>query len=133
MKLWDVTVAQARFGSAAFLVITSPVLDSTAVWRLCRPFLSDRFFFLTVWLLERRSELRDADFHPLALAFRRERGRTRAPLWIDDRQGEYAFGSENASEKRRTADLKNGGPRYLLERRLRQHQPSSRLAGLPTL
>jgi len=34
-----------------------------------RPFLSDRFFFVTVRVLKRRSELRDADSHFLALAF----------------------------------------------------------------
>jgi putative transposase len=45
----------------------------SAVARLRRPFLSDRFFFVTVRLLKRRSELRDADFHFLALAFRRAR------------------------------------------------------------
>jgi REP element-mobilizing transposase RayT len=43
------------------------------VSRLRRPFLSDRFFFLTVRSLKRRSALRDADFHFLALAFRRAR------------------------------------------------------------
>jgi putative transposase len=43
------------------------------VSRLRRPFLSDRFFFLTVRLLKRRSELRDVDFHFLALGFRRAR------------------------------------------------------------
>jgi REP element-mobilizing transposase RayT len=43
------------------------------VSRLRRPFLSDRFFFVTVGLLKRRSELQDADFHFLALAFRRAR------------------------------------------------------------
>jgi hypothetical protein len=43
------------------------------VSRLRRPFLSDRFFFVTVRVLERRSELRVADFHLLALAFRRAR------------------------------------------------------------
>jgi REP element-mobilizing transposase RayT len=49
------------------------VLYSSAVSRLRRPFLSDRFFFVTVRLLKRRSELRDSDFHFLALAFRRAR------------------------------------------------------------
>jgi hypothetical protein len=43
------------------------------VSRLRRPFLSDRFFFVTVRLLKRRSELLDADFHFLALVFRRAR------------------------------------------------------------
>src|SRR5271167_3654584 len=53
--------------------MTSSVLYSSAVSRLRRPFLCDRFFFLTVRLLKRRSEWRDADFHFLALAFRRAR------------------------------------------------------------
>jgi putative transposase len=38
-----------------------------------RPFLSDRFFFITVRLLERRRQLDDADFARLALAIRRTR------------------------------------------------------------
>jgi hypothetical protein len=59
--------------SAAFLVITFPALYSSAVSRLRRPFLSDRFFFATVRVLKRRNEMRDADFRCLALAFRRER------------------------------------------------------------
>ena len=45
----------------------------SAVSRLRRPFLSDRFFFVTVRLLKLRSELRDADFRCLALACRRAR------------------------------------------------------------
>jgi REP element-mobilizing transposase RayT len=49
------------------------VLYSGAVSRLRRPFLSDRFFSVTVRLLKRRSALRDADFRFLALAFRRAR------------------------------------------------------------
>jgi len=40
-----------------------------------RPFLPDRFLFVTVRLLKRRSELRDADFHFLAPAFRAWRTR----------------------------------------------------------
>ena len=43
------------------------------VSRLCRPYLSDRFFFITVRLLERRRKLDDADFESLALAIRRAR------------------------------------------------------------
>ena len=50
-----------------------PVRYPSTVSRLRRPFLSDRFFFVTVRLLQERSELRDADFHSLALAFRRAR------------------------------------------------------------
>jgi len=38
-----------------------------------RPFLSDRFFFVTVRLLKRRRPLDDADFQPPALAIRRAR------------------------------------------------------------
>ncbi len=41
--------------------------------RLRRPFVSDRFFFITVRLLERRRESDDADFQSLALAIRRAR------------------------------------------------------------
>jgi len=43
------------------------------VSRLRRPYLSDRFFFLTVRLLKRRRQLEDADFERLALALRRTR------------------------------------------------------------
>jgi putative transposase len=38
-----------------------------------RPYLSDRFFFLTVRLLKRRRQLEDADFERLPLALRRTR------------------------------------------------------------
>ena len=41
--------------------------------RLRRPFLSDRYFFITVRLLKGRGRLRDADFHQLALALNRTR------------------------------------------------------------
>jgi hypothetical protein len=41
------------------------------VSRLRRPFVSDRFFFVTVRLLKRRSQMRDADFRRLALAIGR--------------------------------------------------------------
>jgi len=43
------------------------------VSRLRRPFLSDRFFFVTVRLLKGRSELCEADFRCLRLAFNRAR------------------------------------------------------------
>jgi len=43
------------------------------VSRLRRPFLFDRFFFVTVRLLKRRGEFDDADFQRLALAIRRAR------------------------------------------------------------
>jgi len=49
------------------------VLYFSGVSRLRRPFLSDRFFFVTVRLLKRRRELDDADFERLALAIRRAR------------------------------------------------------------
>ncbi len=38
-----------------------------------RPFLSDRYFFITVRLLKERAKLLDADFHLLTLAFNRTR------------------------------------------------------------
>jgi hypothetical protein len=41
--------------------------------RLRRPFLSDRYFFITVRLLKGRGRLRDADFRQLALALNRTR------------------------------------------------------------
>jgi putative transposase len=46
---------------------------SDGMSRLRRPFLSDRFFFVTVRLLERRRKLDDADFERLALAIHRAR------------------------------------------------------------
>jgi len=49
--------------------IASPMVYSSAASRLRRTFLSDRFFFVTVRLLKRRSEFRDADFRFLTLAF----------------------------------------------------------------
>jgi hypothetical protein len=41
------------------------------VSRLRRPFLADRYFFITVHLLKERAKLADADFHWLALPFNR--------------------------------------------------------------
>ncbi|MGH9434826.1 MAG: hypothetical protein ACRD06_02365 [Terriglobia bacterium] len=41
--------------------------------RLRRPFLSDRYFFVTVRLLGPCAKLADADFGGLALAFNRAR------------------------------------------------------------
>jgi len=55
------------------VVYTFAVLYSSAVSRLRRPFLSDRFFFVTVRRLKERAPLVDADFHLLALAFCRAR------------------------------------------------------------
>jgi len=49
------------------------VLYAGGVSRLRRPFLSDRFFFVTVRLLKGRSELSEADFRCLRLAFNRAR------------------------------------------------------------
>jgi REP-associated tyrosine transposase len=49
------------------------VLYSSAMSRLRRPFLSDRYFFVTVRLLKGRARLRDADFRLLALALKRAR------------------------------------------------------------
>ena len=53
--------------------MASELLYSSAVSRLRRPFLSDRYFFITVRLLKERAKLVDADFHLLALAFNRAR------------------------------------------------------------
>jgi putative transposase len=55
------------------LAIAPPVLYASAVSRLRRPFLSDRYFFVTVRLLENRARLIDADFQLLALAINRAR------------------------------------------------------------
>jgi putative transposase len=49
------------------------VLYSGVVSRIRRPFLSDRYFFVTVRLLENHARLLDADFRLLALAFNRAR------------------------------------------------------------
>ncbi len=48
--------------------------------RLRRPYLSDRFFFVTVRLLKRRREFDDPDFERLALAIRR--GRALHPFFL---------------------------------------------------
>jgi putative transposase len=66
--------------SAGFLAITFLVLYSSSVSKLRRPFLSNRYFFITVRLLQRRSELREADFRCLALACRR--GRVLHPFFL---------------------------------------------------
>ena len=49
------------------------VAYSSAVSKLRRPFLSNRYFFLTVRLLKRRAKLIEADFALLARAFNRAR------------------------------------------------------------
>ena len=54
-------------------MIPQTLLNSSGVSRLRRPFLSDRFFNITVRLLERRRKLDDADFERLALSIRRAR------------------------------------------------------------
>ena len=48
--------------------------------RLRRPFLSDRYFFITVRLLRRRLKLTDPDFRLLARAF--NRARRRHPFYL---------------------------------------------------
>lgn len=55
------------------LAMALNVSYSSAVSRLRRPFLSDRFFFVTVRRLKERAPLVEADFHLLALAFCRAR------------------------------------------------------------
>jgi REP-associated tyrosine transposase len=55
------------------VLISSNVAYLSAVSRLRRPFLSGRFFFVTVRVLEARNPLIDADLELLALACRRAR------------------------------------------------------------
>ncbi len=55
------------------LVIALRVFDGGCMSRLRRPFLSDRYFFVTVRLLKERARLSDADLQALALAFNRAR------------------------------------------------------------
>ena len=52
--------------------------------KLRRPFLSDRYFFITVRLLPRRTKLMEADFRLLARAFNRARALHRFYLtaWV---------------------------------------------------
>ena len=58
----------------SYLVVASLLLYPTrTVSRLRHPILSDRYFFVTVRLLEERPPLVDADFHWLAVACRRAR------------------------------------------------------------
>ena len=56
------------------------VAYSSAVSRLRRPFLSDRYFFITVRLLRTRTPLSEADFTSLALAL--NRGRALRPFYL---------------------------------------------------
>lgn len=55
------------------LTVVLTVLYSIAVSKLQRPFLSDRYFFITVRLLKRRRELTEPDFVLMARAFNRAR------------------------------------------------------------
>lgn len=55
------------------LTIIRAVSYSSAVSKLRRPFLSDRYFFITVRLLPRRTKLMEPDFRLLARAFNRAR------------------------------------------------------------
>ncbi len=59
--------------SAVLLVTVFMMLYSSARSRLRRPFLSDRYFFVTVRLLKDRPRLLDADFQLMALALNRVR------------------------------------------------------------
>ena len=59
--------------SAVLLAIVFTVSYCSAVSRLRRPFLSNRYFFITVRLLKRRGQLTDLEFSLLALALNRAR------------------------------------------------------------
>jgi putative transposase len=64
----------AAFAVRVFSVaIVVAVRYCTAVSKLRRPFLSDRYFFITVRLLKRRARLTEPDFVLLARAFSRAR------------------------------------------------------------
>jgi hypothetical protein len=111
-------------------VTASELLYSSAVSRLHRPFLSD--FFITVRVLEERAQLVDADFHLLALAFNRTRvmhpfylslsSRSLACPWRAGVSAHDLAGDEIHQEAQ-AADLKNGGPRYLLYPVTRSENP----------
>jgi hypothetical protein len=97
------------------LVISPTVLysyvGSSPFWR-DRPFLSNRFFFVTGRLRKRRRQLDDADFQSLAMAqreriFRPERGATIAPLRVNDCQFALGFGSANLRKKCRPQGRKS--------------------------
>jgi hypothetical protein len=66
---WTAGVAVSGF----FLAIVLTVAFCIAVSRLRRPFLSDRYFFVTVRLLRRRVKMTGDDFARLAQAFNRAR------------------------------------------------------------
>jgi REP-associated tyrosine transposase len=59
--------------SASFLTIILAVSYCTHVSKLRRPFLSNRYFFITVRLLKRRAKLTETDLTLLARAFNRAR------------------------------------------------------------
>ena len=64
----------AEFAVRVFSFATMPtVLYCSPVSKLRRPFLSDRYFFITVGLLPRRTKLMEADFRLLTRAFNRAR------------------------------------------------------------
>jgi hypothetical protein len=55
------------------LTISLAVSYSSAVLKLRRPFLSNRYFFITVRLLKRRAKLTETDLSLLERAFNRAR------------------------------------------------------------
>ncbi len=64
----------ADFAVRVFSVaIIATVPYSSAVSKVRRPFLSDRYFFIVVRLLRRREEFTEPDFALLARAFKRAR------------------------------------------------------------
>jgi REP-associated tyrosine transposase len=64
----------AEFAVRGSSLATIPTVSySTAVSKLRRPFLSNRYFFVTVRLLARRTKLADSDYLLLARAFNRAR------------------------------------------------------------
>jgi len=73
----DVRVEQARTAGSAVRVFSlaaiAAVPYSMAVSKLRRPFLFDRYFFISVRLLEGREKLTEPDFALLARAFNRAR------------------------------------------------------------
>lgn len=78
------TLQRCRTGVFAVRVFSvavgSTVGYSTAVSKLRRPFLSDRYFFITVRLLSRRTKLTEPDFVLLARALNRVR--TLHPVYL---------------------------------------------------
>src|SRR5208337_628190 len=75
----------AGFAVRVFSVaIIASVPYSIAVWKLRRPFISDRYFFIAVRLLRRREKFTEPDFALLARAFNRARALHRFYLtaWV---------------------------------------------------